>query len=51
LRTLNCEAGLVITPRTSQCQWHGENMDYSTAIEAMQFLETNAKPEAAAAPA
>jgi hypothetical protein len=42
---LNREAALVITPETAQCQWHGESMDYSTAIEAMQFLEErNARP-------
>jgi hypothetical protein len=31
--------GLSITPKTSRCQWHGESMDYSQAIEAMQALE------------
>jgi hypothetical protein len=30
---------LSITPETSRCQWHGESMDYSQAIEAMQALE------------
>jgi hypothetical protein len=39
---LNREAGLAITPQTSRCQWHGERMDYSTAIEGMQFLEERA---------
>jgi hypothetical protein len=51
LHVLNREADLAITPKTAQCQWHGESMDYSTAIEAMQFLEAKAKPGAAAAPA
>jgi hypothetical protein len=31
--------GLSITPETSRCQWRGESMAYSQAIEAMQFLE------------
>jgi hypothetical protein len=34
--------GLSITAETSRCQWHGETMDYSQAIEAMQFLEHKA---------
>jgi hypothetical protein len=42
LYMLTREAGLAITPKTAQCQWHGERMDYSTAIEAMQFLEEKA---------
>jgi hypothetical protein len=33
------EPGLAITAETSRCQWHGESMDYSQAIEAMQVLE------------
>jgi hypothetical protein len=33
------DAKLMITPETSRCQWHGENMDYSQAIEAMYGLE------------
>jgi hypothetical protein len=33
---------LEITPETSRCRWHGESMDYSQAIEAMQVLERNA---------
>jgi hypothetical protein len=33
------EPGLAITPETSRCQWHGESMDYSQAIEGMQALE------------
>ena len=36
------EPGLSITAETSRCQWHGETMDYSQAIEAMQVLERNA---------
>jgi hypothetical protein len=39
---LNCEAGLAITPDTGRCQWRGERMDYSMAIESMQFLEQRA---------
>ena len=40
----NCFRGniLKITPQTSRCHWHGESMDYSQAIEAMQFLEQKA---------
>ena len=42
------EPGLSITPETSRCQWHGESMDYSQAIEAMQFLEHKAADVAGA---
>jgi hypothetical protein len=48
LPSLSREAGLAITPETAKCQWHGESMDYNTAIEAMQFLEE--KNSAASAP-
>jgi hypothetical protein len=41
---LNRDTGLKITPETGRCQWLGESMDYSTAIEAMQFLEQKAAP-------
>jgi hypothetical protein len=34
--------GLSITADTSRCQWHGETMDYSQAIEAMRFLDHKA---------
>ena len=44
------EPGLSITSDTSRCQWHGESMDYSHAIESMQFLEHKAAvPERLAA--
>jgi len=36
------EPGLSITADTSRCQWRGESMDYSHAIESMQFLEHKA---------
>ncbi|HEX7237547.1 MAG TPA: DUF222 domain-containing protein [Gammaproteobacteria bacterium] len=36
------DAGLSITAETSRCQWRGESMDYSMAIESMQFLESKA---------
>jgi hypothetical protein len=36
------EPRLAITPETSRCQWRGESMDYSQAIEAMQFLDDKA---------
>jgi hypothetical protein len=42
LDVLNREAGLAITAETSRCQWRGERMDYSMAIEALQFLEQKA---------
>jgi len=41
---LKHEPKLSITPETSRCQWHGESMDYSQAIEAMQTLERLATP-------
>jgi hypothetical protein len=39
LYMLNREARLSITAQTGRCQWRGETMDFSQAIEAMQFLE------------
>jgi len=36
------DPGLSITAETSRCQWRGESMGYSQAIEAMQFLESKA---------
>jgi len=36
------EPSLTITAETSRCQWHGESMNYSQAIESMQFLESQA---------
>jgi hypothetical protein len=36
------DPGLFITAETSRCQWRGESMDYSQAIEAMQLLESKA---------
>lgn len=50
LGELNREAGLEIDSRTSRCRWLGERMDYSMAIEAMQWLEQRAARDAAAAP-
>ena len=38
LHVLNLEAGLAIDAKTSRCRWLGESMDYSQAIEGMQFL-------------
>jgi hypothetical protein len=46
LYLLNREAKLKITAETGRCQWHGESMDYSQAIEAMQFLEHKASASA-----
>jgi hypothetical protein len=42
LTSLNREAGLAITASTARCQWQGERMDYSMAIESMQFREHHA---------
>ena len=50
LYVLNREAGLAITAATSRCQWHGESMDYSQAIESMQVLEQKAASEPASTP-
>ncbi len=38
IHVLNLEAGLAIDATTSRCRWLGESMDYSQAIEGMQFL-------------
>lgn len=42
LESLNVDAGLAIDARTSRCRWLGERMDYSLAIEGMQWREANA---------
>ena len=42
LYELNREARLTITRETARCQWRGESMDYSHAIESMQFLDSRA---------
>jgi hypothetical protein len=46
LYLLNREAKLEITAETARCQWRGEGMDYSQAIEAMQFLVQKASARA-----
>ena len=43
LHQLNRAAGLAITSKTARCQWRGETMDYSHAIESMQFLDSRAR--------
>ena len=45
---LNPDPNLQIDAKTSRCKWLGERMDYSTAIEAMQFRENNAAAAATA---
>ncbi len=40
----NVQAGLNITPKTPTPNWYGEKMDYSAAIESMQFREQRRKP-------
>ena len=45
---LNPDLDLKIDATTSRCKWLGERMDYSAAIEAMQFREINAANAAAA---
>ncbi len=41
--------GVNIDAKTSRCKWLGERMDYSLAIEAMQFRELNRATAAAPA--
>jgi hypothetical protein len=38
---LNPDPNVRIDASTSRCKWLGERMDYSSAIEAMQFRELN----------
>ena len=38
IHALNVEEGIAIDAKTSRCRWLGESMDYSQAIEGMQFL-------------
>jgi hypothetical protein len=45
---LNPDPSLKIDAKTSRCQWLGEPMDYSMAIESMQFREEAAKTAAVA---
>jgi hypothetical protein len=40
---LNPDADLTIDAQTSRCKWLGERMDYSMAIESMQFREEAAR--------
>jgi hypothetical protein len=47
---LNVDQGLAIDARTSRCRWLGERMDYSVAIEGMQWREANAAARVAAFP-
>ena len=42
LESLNEAVGLDINIHTSSCRWLGERMDYSLAIEEMQWREANA---------
>ena len=42
LPALNRDVGLAINAQTCRTQWRGERMDYSMAIEAIQFLEQKA---------
>jgi hypothetical protein len=45
----NRAAGLAIDRDTSRCRWLGEKMDYSMAIEGMQWREARASPPASTA--
>jgi hypothetical protein len=38
----NRNAGLSIDAKTGRCKWLGETMDYSQAIEGMQFRRDGA---------
>jgi hypothetical protein len=51
LESLNLSAGLAIDARTTRCRWLGECMDYSLAIEGMQWRDANAAARCAAPPA
>jgi hypothetical protein len=48
MRTLN--PSLHVDSRTGRCQWLGEPMDYSLAIEGLQCLDGGWNPPARAAP-
>jgi hypothetical protein len=50
LESLNLSAGIAIDARTSRCRWLGERMDYSLAIEGMQWREANAAAKCEARP-
>ncbi|HUO67191.1 MAG TPA: hypothetical protein VMV37_06630 [Gammaproteobacteria bacterium] len=50
LESMNGAAGLTIDARTSRCRWLGERMDYSLAIEGMQWREANAAARGCDAP-
>jgi len=50
IESLNLDAGLSIDARTSRCRWLGERMDYSLAIEGMQWREANAAARRAEPP-
>ena len=39
LMATNQQFGIRITPRTGECRWLGESMDYSMAIEGIIKLE------------
>jgi hypothetical protein len=49
--TANRDAGLTIDRDTSRCRWLGEKMDYSMAIEGMQWRDRPAMPPAVGTPA
>ena len=49
LESLNHAAGLAIDAKTSRCRWLGERMDYSLAIEGMQWRDANAAARASPA--
>lgn len=49
LAAMNRDEGVAITPSTSRCRWLGERMDYSMAIESMQFRERRTQDAAKAA--
>jgi hypothetical protein len=50
LEALNRSAGLAIDAQTSRCRWLGERMDYSVAIEGLQWRDANAAAREAALP-
>jgi hypothetical protein len=47
LESLNRAAGIAIDARISRCRWLGERMDYSLAIEGLQWRDQKAAAQSA----
>jgi hypothetical protein len=50
LESLNRAAGLAIDAQTSRCRWLGERLDYSLAIEGLQWRDAKAAARPAPSP-